>query len=256
MMIKIENLSFAYGQREVLKNVSLTAKSGQLLSVLGPNGVGKSTLFRCILGLLNGYSGHISIDDQDVRSLSARELAGRVAYIPQSHYLSFNYTVADMILMGTTHRLPATASPGKKERELAGQAMAQIGISHLAQRDFSRISGGEKQLTLIARALAQQSPILILDEPVANLDFGNQIKILSLLRQLAENGQTIIQSTHNPDQTFLFSHHVVAVKSGNILADGAPAEVLTSSLLSEIYDIKVEVHQLNPENVRICVPVI
>lgn len=254
MSIAVKNLSFSYDTQVVLNNVSFRVEENQLLSVLGPNGVGKSTLFSCILGLLTNYTGMITVEGQDIRSISIREMAKRIAYIPQSHYPSFNYTVFDMVLMGTTHQISTFSTPGKKQIERAEQALQRMGIEHLYNRGFSMISGGERQLTMIARALAQNAHILIMDEPTANLDFGNQIKVLTQIKSLANDGYTIVQSTHNPDQTFLFSDSVLALKNGEVFAWGKPADVVNQELIKSLYDIDIEMHSLYDDAVRVCIP--
>ena len=205
MSIEVRDLRFGYGSGEVLRGVSFTAPTGQLTSVLGPNGVGKSTLFRCLLGLLKGYGGSITIDGEDTRRLSARRLAKKVAYIPQSHYPSFNYSVFNMVLMGTTSQVSLLSSPGEKQRQAAEEALERVGVGHLRDKGYTNISGGERQLVLIARALVQDAKVLILDEPTANLDYGNQIRVMEQLRALNAQGYTVVQSTHNPEQAFLFS---------------------------------------------------
>lgn len=254
MSIVVKNLSFSYDTQVVLNKVGFKVEENQLLSVLGPNGVGKSTLFSCILGLLNNYTGSITVEGQDIRNISIREMARRIAYIPQSHYPSFNYTVFDMVLMGTTHQISTFSTPGKKQIERAEQALQRMGIEHLHERGFSMISGGERQLTMIARALAQNAHILIMDEPTANLDFGNQIKVLTQIKSLANDGYTIIQSTHNPDQTFLFSDSVLALKDGEVFAWGKPADVVNQDLIRSLYDIDIEMQSLYDDAVRVCIP--
>lgn len=254
MSIKVENLCFAYGKHQVLKNVSFSVAENHLLSVLGPNGVGKSTLFSCILGLLPNYSGKIEVDGQDIRNISTREMARRIAYIPQSHNPSFNYTVFDMVLMGTTQQVSVFSTPGKKQIERAKRAIERMGIEHLSNRGFNMISGGERQLAIIARALAQEAHTLIMDEPTANLDFGNQIKVLTQIKSLANDGYTIIQSTHNPDQTFLFSDLVLALKDGGVFACGKPADIVNRELIHSLYGVNIELQSICNDSVRVCVP--
>lgn len=253
MSIEVKNLSFSYGDRHVLTDVSVSVARGRLLAVLGPNGVGKSTLFRCILGLLKDYTGEIMVDGADIRGLGARELARRVAYIPQSNYPSFSYTVYDMVLMGTSSRSGLFSPPGRSQEEAAAQALERMGISHLAGRSYTRLSGGERQLVLIARALAQQSPVLLMDEPTANLDYGNQLRVLSRVRALAEEGYTILQSTHNPEQAYLFSHEILALQNGKVLAYGPPGEVLDASLIRALYGVEVEIESLREDKMRVCI---
>lgn len=253
-MIEVQNLSFSYGARSVLRDVSFTLERGAMLSVLGPNGVGKSTLFRCILGLLKGYSGTITVDGLNVRDLGARELARRVAYIPQSNYPAFNYSVFDMVLMGTTSRTGTLSPPGKQEERAAHEALERLGIGEFARRSYTQLSGGERQMVLIARALAQQSPVLLMDEPTANLDYGNQLRVLSKVRALAREGYAIIQSTHNPEQSYLFSHEILAMRDGQVLAHGAPRDVLTPELVGALYGVDVEVESLRDDKMRVCIP--
>lgn len=254
MSIEVTNLSFCYGKRQILDNISFTAEKNQLLSVLGPNGVGKSTMFRCILGLLNGYRGQVRINGLDIKDLAIKEMARSIAYIPQSHYPSFNYSVFDMVLMGTSIQVSAVSSPGRKQIALVEKALARLGIDYLKNRGYTQISGGEQQLVLIARALVQEAKVLILDEPTANLDFGNQVRVLREIKSLAKEGYTIVQSTHNPDQTFLFSDKILAIKDGKVLACGSPAEVFTRSLIQSLYGIEVELESLYGGKAKVCIP--
>ena len=191
MSIEVQNLSFSYGDRPVLHDISFRVEKGEFLSILGPNGVGKSTLFRCVLGLLSGYPGQVLVDGADSRSFTVREAARHIAYIPQSSHPIFNYSVFDIALMGRTSGLSTFRSPKKKDAELCRWALEKVGIPHLSDRCFHRLSGGEQQLVLIARALVQKAPILMLDEPTASLDFGNQLRVLEQIddlgfRQLGE----------------------------------------------------------------------
>jgi iron complex transport system ATP-binding protein len=251
LSIEVTNLSFSYGENQVLDDINFTAQDNQLLSVLGPNGVGKTTLFRCILGLLTGYKGQILLDGIDIKGLGIEEMARLIAYIPQFHYPSFNYSVFDMVLMGTSVQVSAISSPGVKQKKLVDAALKRVGIYHLKNRGFTRISGGERQLVLLARALAQEAKILVMDEPTSNLDFGNQVRVLTEIKSLAKEGYTIIQSTHNPDQTFLFSDRVMAMKDGKVLAWGTPAEIYTEDLIYNLYGVEVEMESLYQDKARV-----
>lgn len=254
MSFLVRDLRFGYGEKEVLKGVSFTANSGELTSILGPNGVGKSTLFRCMLGLLKGYSGSITVDGEDAARLPAKKLAKLVAYIPQSHYPSFNYSVFHMVLMGATAQVSAFSAPGERQREAALKALRRVGIEDLKDKGYTNISGGERQLVLIARALVQDARVLVMDEPTANLDYGNQLRVMETVRQLTAEGYTVVQSTHNPEQAFLFSHRIVALSGGRVLAEGKPAEVVTEELMRTLYGADIQVCSLFDDKLRVCVP--
>ena len=256
MSIEVRELSFAYKRNvPVLRDLSFSLQSGKFICLLGPNGVGKSTLFKCMLGLLRGYDGEIIIDGDNIRSLSKKQLARKVAYIPQSTAPVFNYTVSDIVLMGTTSLTGSFSSPGTREVAFVDSALETLHIEHLKDRMFMNISGGERQLVLIARALAQQASILFMDDPTANLDYGNQIRVLEQVHRLSRQGFTVIQSTHNPEQAFMFADEVLAVKDGMIAAHGAPHEVMDAELIRSLYGIEAEVLSIREDKMRVCIPV-
>jgi iron complex transport system ATP-binding protein len=241
MQLEVKDVTFSYGKMKVLDGVGFGVGSGESVCVLGPNGVGKSTLFNCVLGLCNRqFSGEILICGESVRSLKPQALAAMVAFVPQGHAPSFNYTVRDMVLMGTTAQIGGFSQPGKVQAGAAEAAMEQVGITALAGRGYTQISGGERQLTLIARALAQRAKILIMDEPTANLDFGNQIRVLSRIRKLAAQGYTIVQSTHNPAHARNYCDKVLALLGGRVEAFGAAADLLTDGLVCRLYGLTGE----------------
>ncbi len=254
MSVEVKGLSFSYGDRQVLKDISFAANDGEFFSILGSNGVGKSTLFRCILGLLSGYSGEVRINGLDTRRLSVAEMAKLVAYIPQQCSPAFNYSVEDVVLMGTTASLGALRSPKAAEQERVSWALDKLGIEHLRKRCFHRLSGGERQLSVIARALVQNARVLMLDEPTASLDFGNQMLVLTQVKSLAQEGYTVIQTTHNPEHSYLFSDSVLSLKDGSVLAYGSPAQVLSRETVSRLYGIDVEISSLFDDRVRVCTP--
>ena len=254
MSIEVKNLSFSYGDRPVLHDISFSVGKGEFLSILGPNGVGKSTLFRCVLGLLSGYTGQVLVDGADARSFSVREAAKHIAYIPQSSHPIFNYSVHDIVLMGRTSGLSTFRSPGRQDREICDWAMEKVGITRLRDRCFHRLSGGEQQLVLIARALVQKAPILMLDEPTANLDFGNQLLVLEQARSLAGEGYTVIQTTHHPEQSYMYSDRILTIQNGRVLTEGSPEEVLTEKTIHALYGVDVDIVSLYGDRARICVP--
>lgn len=255
MSIEVQHLSFSYGKHKVLDDISFKIGDGELVGVLGPNGVGKSTLFRCILGLSSNYQGTVLVNGKDIKQLSIRECAREVSYIPQSHAPVYDYEVLDVVLMAAGSDLKMLSNPGKAQRMRAYAALERIGIEQFAHRLYTQISGGEQQLVLIARAIAQDATTIVMDEPTSALDYGNTVRVLSCVRQLAREGMSIIQSTHNPDHAFLYSDQALIMKDGRIDAMGRPHDVITSELISRLYGIEVEVNSLYGDKVRVCVPV-
>ncbi len=254
MSIKVENLCFSYGNREVLHDLNFEIPDGCLVNVLGPNGVGKSTLFRCILGLSQNYSGSVLVNGKDMKKLSIKERAREVSYIPQSHSPVYDYEVLDVVLMATGSDLKMLSNPGCAQRQRAYEALERIGIERFAHRQYTHISGGEQQLVLIARAIAQNAKTIVMDEPTSALDYGNTVRVLSCVRQLAREGLSIVQSTHNPDHAFLYSDKTLVLRNGKVDAYGDPRDVITSELISGLYDVEVEVNSLYGDRVRVCVP--
>lgn len=239
MGLDVTDLSFSYGDHRVLDGVGFHAGPGELIAVLGPNGVGKSTMFRCILGFEQGFSGRVEVDGRDARQLSRRELASAIAYIPQSSDQVFDYTVLELALMGASVRTGLLSAPSRAEEGEVMRVLAQLGIAHLANRGCGQVSGGEYQLVLLARALVQRSRILIMDEPTANLDFGNQFRVMEHVGALVREGYTVIVSVHDPNLVLGHATRVLVLEGGRMVADGAPADVMTESALSELYGIPV-----------------
>ena len=257
MIYEVKDLHFSYNRkREVLKGVSFGADVGDFICLLGENGAGKTTLFRCMLGLLKGYQGEILVDGEPLKSFSIRQLAQKIAYIPQAHSPAFNYTVTQTVLMGTNAQTGRFRAPGKKELKLVEENLARLGIGHLAERGYAEISGGERQLVLVSRALAQQSRVLIMDEPTANLDYGNQIRVLKQIQALAGEGYLILLSTHNPEHALLYSHKVLVLRNGKTDLFGKTEDTLTEKVITEIYNIPVEVCTVQTKGgiLPVCVP--
>ncbi len=240
MSLTVENMSFSYVKHPVLHELTFTAEAGELLAILGPNGVGKTTLFKCVMGQARRYEGRILADGADLSALSPRARAHRVAAIPQAHPLSFRYSAFDMVLMGTSHTLSPFNLPGEKERAAARAAMERVNIEHLAERPFDHLSGGEQQLVFIARALAQQAKILLMDEPTASLDYGNRLHVLGVVRNLSRAGYTILLSTHDPQHALWYADRALALQEGRILALGTPRKIVTADLLQQLYGRRID----------------
>jgi len=253
--LAVEDLSYGYPGHVVGHKLSFTVGAGEVLCVLGRNGEGKSTLFKTILGLLPPRAGTLRVDGEPISSWSPRRRALTFGYVPQHSGGAFPFTVAELVLMGrTAHRGPF-AAPSATDRAAAEEAIAALGIEHLAEREWLRVSGGEGQLALIARALAQEPRILVLDEPTASLDFGNQVRVLDAVRSLAETRRlSVLLSTHHPEQAFACADQVAVLAGGKLLQIGAPADVITSATLRACYSVEVAVLPVAEDRYRVCVP--
>ncbi|QGY40511.1 ATP-binding cassette domain-containing protein [Pseudodesulfovibrio cashew] len=252
-LIRAENIRFAYGEAPVLNSVSFTIGKGELVSILGPNGCGKTTLLKILLGLNAPGSGQVFLDGVPLSRMNRKRLARMVAYVPQVHTPSFPYPVKEVVKMGRMPHKPFFALFSRDDEDIACQALEKMGILHLKDKPYTRISGGERQLTLIARALAQGARIFILDEPLNGLDYGNQLQLLEQLHELCAEGYTFIKSTHFPEHALWVADHVIMLKDGVIHADGAPGEVITGENLFSLYGARVRVVPF-AENFSICIP--
>jgi len=258
--LAVESVRFRYPSREgatVFDDISLSVATGEVLMLLGPNGTGKSTLLKCMAGLLAPQAGRVTLDGVDLHTLSPSRLARRVGYVPQSSMSTFPFRVRDIVVMGRAPHLHALASPSRADEAIAEQVLHDIGIVHLAHRTCHQISGGEWQMVLIARALAQQPDVLLLDEPTSHLDVGNQVRILGSVRQLGARGLTVVMATHAPDQAFMAADRVAMIKDGRLMAHGTPAGVLTREILGRAYGVEVEVVELKGNiGRRVCAPIL
>lgn len=244
MKLEARDLAFGYPGHPVGRDVSLTVETGEVLCLLGPNGCGKTTLFKTLLGLLPARGGSIALDGTDLARMKRVDVARRIAYVPQAGAGMFPYCALDVVVMGRTAHRGLFAGPTRDDREIALRALDELGIADLARRDVTRLSGGQRQLVLVARAVAQAAPLIVMDEPTASLDFGNQVVVLSQVRQLAERGAGIVLSTHDPDHAFAIGKRVALMKNGAILAAGLPEEVLTPARLKSVYGVDVTIERL------------
>jgi iron complex transport system ATP-binding protein len=254
MRFELRALAMGYGRREVGRDISLSLGGGEVLALLGPNGAGKTTLFKTMLGLLPVRAGEVLLDGKPISAWSRRDRAVRIAYVPQAHETMFPFAVRDVVLMGRTAHIAPFGMPGQRDMEIAEAAMDSIGISKLADATYTEISGGERQLVLIARALAQQAQIIVMDEPASSLDYGNQMRLLARIRQLAKDGLSIVLSTHNPDHTFLIADRVALLKDGMLYKTGTPQDVLTPELMRNVYGIDVVIGQVAGSDTPVCSP--
>lgn len=253
-LLEVKNISFHYeDNKSIFENISFSIEKGDVLCILGPNGTGKTTLIKCLNGLHDIDSGEIIIDGKNIKSLNFREISKYIGYIPQSHNSTFPFSVMDVVVMGRAPYLSLTDSPKEKDYKIAENALKDLGILHLKDKEDTNLSGGERQLVFLARILAQQPDILILDEPTSHLDFGNQIRFLEIVDKLAKLGLSIIMSSHFPDHAFLSSTKVAIMKGGEFIDFGTPDDVVNENNLKNAYNLDVKLIELD-ENRKVCVP--
>jgi len=256
MLLRVEDLAFGYGNRIVGSGVSFGLEAGEILCLLGPNGGGKTTLFKTLLGLLPARAGRVHLDGADLFTLSRTAVARAIAYVPQAHAAFFPFTVREVVVMGRASRLGPFSAPGPADEAAAERALETLGIGHLSGKIYTEISGGERQLVLIARALSGEPRLLMMDEPTASLDFGNQARVLMQVRRLARSGIAVMLSTHDPDHALLCADRVVALQDGRLAACGPPAETITPELLRGLYGIDVVVTSVPGLAVPVCAPIL
>lgn len=257
-VLNVENLDIGYVGRSVGRSISFTLAAGQVMCLLGPNGSGKTTLFKTLLGLLPRQGGRIAVEGEAIGRWSRNRFARIMAYVPQSTPPSFAYTVLQTVVMGRAAHMGLFAHPSGTDMDIALSCLDTLGIGHLAHRALPDLSGGERQLALIARALAQQPRILVMDEPTANLDFGNRLKVLEQVRRLAAGDMAVILSTHDPDHAFQIADLVTLLHQGRQLALGTPEAVITSEMLSKVYGVTAEVVAVRrgSQQHRVCLPAV
>lgn len=246
-LLEVQDISFRYPGSLILDKVSLNINPGEVVCLLGPNGCGKTTLLDCILGWLKPCGGRIVLKGSDLSDMPARQIARCLAYVPQSHEKTFPYLVRDIVLMGRTSFLGMFDHPGAKDVAMAEKALEMVGMSHLQDRPYTQLSGGEGQLVMVARALAQNSPLVLMDEPTAHLDFKHELIILETIVELIQKtGLAVLMATHIPNHCYYFENKGISaraalVKDKGIMATGKPSEVLTEDNLGQLYNIKTRV---------------
>jgi iron complex transport system ATP-binding protein len=256
--ITLLDTAFDYGEKEVFRGISLDVHPGEMLSILGSNGCGKTTLLRCIQGELRLKQGRILVGGKNLSSLTPVQRARTIGMVFQEHSALFPYPVLEVVRMGRAPHLGFFSRPGAKDTEIAETALGRVGIAHLRDKVYTHISGGERQLVLIARTLAQEPEVMLLDEPTSHLDFKNQILVLSIMERLSKEGLSIIMTSHYPNHAFLFSSSIALMAGGRFLAVGDPETVINPGNLSAIYGMEVRILTADdPQSgdiVKFCVP--
>lgn len=246
-MLKVDNLNYGYPKTDekILENISFILEEGTLCGLFGPNGCGKSTLFKCCLNLLKPRQGRIHINGKSIKRLKTKEMAKLAAYVPQEHKPPFPYLVREVVLMGRTPHLKGFFGISSRDREKAEHALDLLEISHLSEKNYNTLSGGQRQMVLMARAIAQEARIMFLDEPTSALDFSNQIKIWKIMRKISGSGITIFACSHDPNHVAWFCDKVVVVKDKRVFSSGRPGDVISQQTLDSIYKDTCRVKQVD-----------
>lgn len=257
-VLKITDLRTGYEKTEIVHGVSFSVERGEFVCVLGPNGCGKTTTLKTVLGLLPPMGGQIEMDGVSTIGMPEAERAKLFAYIPQSHTPPFPFTVADVVILGRTPYINKLARVSDHDKQIAYDCMERMGVLEFADRPYTQLSGGQQQLVLIARALTQEPDLLIMDEPTASLDFGNQQLVLQQMRNLADSGMSVLMVTHDPDHALFCAHRVIVMEAGKVLVEGNPNEVLDTNCLRRIYNTNVKVLdvEIDGHMQRVCIPVL
>jgi iron complex transport system ATP-binding protein len=252
-MLQANQLSYGFPGRTIGSGIDFSLAPGEVLCLLGPNGGGKTTLMRTLLGLLPAHAGAVRLNRRALAETPRQEIARQLGYVPQAHAGAFAYSVREMVLMGRTAHLSLFSAPTVRDREAAEKAIDTLGIGHLADRAFTEISGGERQLALIARALAQEPQALVMDEPTSSLDYGNQVRVLSQVRGLAARGIAVLMSSHQPDHALQCADRALLLAEGRVVALGPPRDVITPASLRQLYGVNVRIVEA-PGGGHTCLP--
>jgi iron complex transport system ATP-binding protein len=259
MGLEFKDVVFSYPKgQNVFSGISTKSIDGEVLVILGPNGCGKTTLLKCAAGLLKAQGGEILLDGKDIAAQKRIEIARKIGYISQEQGQGFAYSVMELVVMGRTPYLGIFSSPAEKDFEIAHEAMRSVGILYLSEKRFTELSGGERQLVLIARMLAQQPSILLLDEPTAHLDLKNQTIVMRLVRRLAKTGLSVIMTSHFPNHALTFAGYTAIMHKGAFIAQGRSDEVINEESLKQAYEIDIRVYPLKDPvdgtELRFCAP--
>jgi len=244
-IIEVKNLTWKYDKKTILSDINLSIARGTLTGIIGPNGSGKTTLLKNISSVLKPQRGSVFIEGKDILDYSARQLAQKMAFVPQNTNMDFDFTALDVVLMGRNPHLGRFQEESQEDIEIAQNAMRMTRTLEFQDRKITTLSGGERQRVIIARAIAQETDIILMDEPISNLDIRHQVDILNLIQDLVQNhGKTIITVLHDLNLAAHFCEEVLLLKNGRIYSKGTPKEVLTPDTVKDVYEIKVK--SLNP----------
>lgn len=256
MSLIVEHLGFSYtSTAQIFSDVSFSVEAGQTVCLLGPNGCGKTTLLNCVIGLHKPTAGSVLVNGENVERLTGAQVAQLLGYVPQEITAAFDYTVLDYVVTGCAPHMKWFKRPSEAEYAKAWEALERMGIERLAEQSYARISGGERQQVSIARVLVQKPAFILLDEPTSHLDFGNQIRVLRLVRALTEEGFGILMTTHNPDHVLMLGGKVVAMERGGAYQFGDVADIVTAETLRTLYGVGIALEHSNSANRSVCVAI-
>jgi len=252
--IEVLELGYAYsGFGELFNGVSFTIKTGEIICILGPNGIGKTTLLNCIANLITPTKGKILINGRDMNKIQPRDIAKTIGYVPQTVIPSFDYEVLEYVVTGCAPRLGTFERPKEEHYSIARNAIEQMEISHLSHKAYTKISGGERQQVSIARAISQQPKIILMDEPTSHLDCGNQVKVLKIIKKMAQEGYGVVFTTHNPDQALLLKTKIAAFDKDGNFSFGTYKEVLNEGFLRSMYGIDLHLYNIDEIGRSVCI---
>ncbi len=254
MILEVNNLSFSYHHRRtIFRGVDFNVAQGEILSILGPNGSGKTTLLNCLANLYSPDSGEIMLNGQPMSRMSLRRVARVIGYVPQIHTPAYAFSVREFAVMGRTPYIGAFAMPDAEDYRIADEALERMGIAHLRDKPYTEISGGERQQVTIARVIAQKPQLILLDEPTAHLDYGNQHRVVQMVRELAAEGYALIMTTHNPDHAIILNGKVAILNREGVLSVGRAAEIVSAERLSNLYGLSIKTIYDDDAERTICV---
>lgn len=249
-LLEVKNAAFSYDKkRNIFEDLSFSMEEGQIFCLIGPNGCGKSTLIDCVLGLNKLTAGEIFIGEKSVHRMNPKEFAEHVAYVPQNHKTTFAYTVLDIVTMGRTYAAKMFSPPGEEEKAIARDALKQVGLAGFEDREYTKLSGGELQLVIIARAIAQQAKLLVMDEPTSHLDFTHELGVMEIIADLVKvHHISILMATHFLNQAYYLENAGVNTKVAllggkGFAGTGTPSEILTTENLEKTFHIVTEIVQ-------------
>jgi len=248
-MLRVNHLTFSYQKEETIKDINFEVKRGELSCLLGPNGSGKTTILKCLNGIIKPNEGAIYINNIKLEQIDRRNISRHISMVFQEHNVVFSYKVIDVVILGITPYLKFGTMPQKEDYKKAELTLKKLGLSKLKDRNYNELSGGEKQMVLIARALMQDTEFLILDEPSSHLDFKNQYLLMAEIKKLTEEGKGVITALHDPNLALSFCDRVIILKEGEIIAKGKTSDTLNNLNLQKAYDMEVKIDNINNRRV-------